>query len=136
MTRVFVLFALIAVVAACASDTPSESHVGKAISRELAIEDHWDDIKDQISGTETVEACRTSSGSCYDLEAEIAAGTITDVRFPNGGVLSLSADIEQDGTASDIDQRGESWDFTLDLDASIVNEAVNAWAETAGYTVD
>jgi hypothetical protein len=57
------------------------------------------------------------------------------VHFPNGGVLNVSADVEQDGNASDVDQRGKMWDFTLDMETSIVDEAVQAWARETGYTI-
>ncbi|MBI5798993.1 MAG: hypothetical protein HZB10_03605 [Candidatus Yonathbacteria bacterium] len=111
----------------------SESHT---ISRDDAISEHWDEIKDLVDGSETVEACSSSSGSCYDLDADISSGAIEQIYFPSGGYLYFSADIDKNGEASDSDQNGDDWDFTLDMDSSIVDDAVNNWANANGYTIE
>lgn len=112
-------------------DTPGvENHfLGQStMSRYDAISENWDEIKEYLSGTETIEACSEESGNCYDLDADIDDGSIDEIYFPNGGYLYFGADIDSDGEASDIDQNGEGWDFTLDMDSSVVDDAVSDWA--------
>jgi len=116
---------------------PSYADVSEEpITRDEAIAEHWDEIKDHLSGTVSLEACSSQSGNCYDLEAEIVSGTIETLHFPNGGYRSFSAEIESDGTASDIDADGNAWDFTVDLDSSEVDDAVREWASATGRRVD
>ena len=70
------------------------------ISMDEAIADHWSEIQNYISGTENIEAC--SDSGCYSLDAEIQSGSIISVHFSNGGYLSIDAEIDEDGNASDI----------------------------------
>lgn len=106
------------------------------LSRDEAISEHWDEIKEYVDGSDTVEACSSSSGNCYDLDADISNGQIEQIYFPSGGYLYFSADIDESGSASDSDQNGDSWDFTLDMSSSIVDDAVDNWASSNGYTID
>lgn len=108
----------------------------RTISRDEAISEYWDEIKDYVNGTETIEACSSTSGNCYDLDAEISSGTIEQIYFTSGGYLYFSADIDENGNASDSDQNGDYWDFTLDMDSSIVNDAIDDWASSSGYIVE
>jgi len=107
----------------------------KTIDRQDAIDENWDDIKQYLSGTETINACSSESGNCYDLDADISDGSIEQIYFPNTGYLYFSADIDSDGSASDFDENGNEWDFTLDMDSSIVDDAVSQWADDNGYTL-
>lgn len=122
------------VLSGCPGREERQEQISQAMSRAAAIERNWEAIKDHLNGTETIEAC-TDGRTCYDLEADIDAGAITTVHFVNGGFLTVSADLDQDGSASDIDQRGRNWDFTLDMDTPIVNEAVQAWARETRHTI-
>ncbi|GIW69044.1 MAG: hypothetical protein KatS3mg100_538 [Candidatus Parcubacteria bacterium] len=108
----------------------------RTIDRYDAIYQYWDEIKDYVSGTETLDACSYESGNCYSLDAEISNGQIEMVYFPNGGYLYFSADIDESGNASDIDQNGNSWDFTIDMDSSMIDNAIYDWASDNGYTVE
>ena len=112
----------------------SSSIAREHIARDDAISEHWDEIKEFVDGSETVEAC--SDSGCYDLEAEISSGIIETVHFANGGYLTVSAEIDENGSADDVDQRGRLWEFTLDMDAPIVDEALAAWAESNGKEID
>jgi len=107
----------------------------RALSRAAAIERYWDEIKEELNGTSPVEACSSLRPNCYDLDAAISGGSILMVRFPNGGYLRLSADIDERGSAADTDQDGTRWEFTLDLDEDIVDEAIEAWARRKGFTI-
>jgi hypothetical protein len=114
-------------------DTPTNdgsSETPSAINRDAALSEHWDEIKEYANGSETVQAC--SESGCYDLDADISSGIIETLHFANGGYLMLSADIEYDGSASDADERGRLWDFTLDMDSAIVDEALREWARATG----
>lgn len=106
------------------------------LGRDEAISEHWDEVKEYVDGTETVGACSSSSGNCYDLDADISGGIIDQIYFPNGGYLYFSADIDESGSASDSDQNGDGWDFTVDMSSSIVDDAVDNWASANGYTLE
>ncbi len=108
----------------------------KTIDRVDAIYDHWDEIREYVNGSETIEACSSSSGNCYDLDADISSGSIEQIDFENGGYLYFSAEIDSDGNASDTDVRGDSWDFTVDMDSSMVDDAIQEWADYEGYEID
>lgn len=114
----------------------SRANENTTLSRDEAVSEHWDEIKEYVDGTETVEACSSSSGNCYDLDADISNGQIEQIYFPNGGYLYFSADIDESGNASDSDQNGDSWDFTIDMNSSIVDDAVDNWASSNGYTIE
>lgn len=111
---------------------PDESN---EISRDEAISEHWDEIRPHLDGSETVEACSSESGNCYDLEADISGGEIDTLHFPNGGYLNFSAEVDSDGSASDSDKDGNNWDFTLDMNSQIVDDAISQWASENGYTL-
>lgn len=113
-----------------------QSESDEPITRQEAIDEHWDDIKDDLSGSATIDACSDESGSCYSLDADIDDGSITTVHFNNGGYLNVNADIDSSGDASDTDQDGHSWTFTLDMDSSIVDDAIKEWADRQGYSVE
>lgn len=142
-----VLAFLLIVVLGCNSHTGSTSSTdqsdgsqgatstGESISRDEAIDDHWDEVKEDLSGTEAVDACSSESGSCYTLNADIDDGEITEIHFTNGGSLRFSAEIESDGNASDSDENGNSWDFTFDMNSLILDDAVDKWAKANGYEI-
>ena len=90
---------------------------------------HWDDIKEFVNGSESIEACSLESGNCYELEAELSSGVIDTLHFNNGGWLNLAADVDSSGSASDVDDRGRSWDFSLDVrSSSLVDSALEEWS--------
>ena len=51
------------------------------------------------------------------------------------GYQLFSADIDEDGSASDVDQRGRYWEFALDMDSAVVDDAVREWAQANGRVV-
>lgn len=108
----------------------------RVIDRDDAVYEYWDEIKDYVNGTEVIDACSYESGNCYSLDADISDGQIELIYFPNGGYLYFSADIDEDGNASDIDQNGNGWDFTLDMDLPLIDDAVYDWASDNGYAIE
>lgn len=106
------------------------------IEREEAIDDHWDEIRDYLSGTETIDVCSGQSGNCYSLDADIYDGQVVQIYFLNGGYLYFGADIDENGYASDFDLNGNEWDFALDMDSSAVDDAISEWADDNEYTID
>lgn len=108
----------------------------KTLSRDEAIESYWDEIKDYVDGTETINACSSDSGNCYDLDADISNGQVEEIYFPNGGYLYFSANIDEGGNASDYDQNGNGWDFSIDMNSSMIDDAVSDWASDNGYTLE
>lgn len=108
----------------------------RVLTRDEAIENYWDEIKNYVDGTKTIDACSLESGNCYSLDADISDGVIETIYFSNGGYLYFSADIDESGNASDIDQNGNSWDFTIDMDSPIIDDAINEWASDNGYIIE
>lgn len=118
------------------SNTYNEDNEQKVITYDEAISEHWDEIKDYIDGTETIEACSEESGNCYYVDADISNGIIERIYFSNGGYLDFFAEIDEDGSAWDFDKNGNSWDFTIDINSSIIEDAVHKWAEDNGYEIE
>ncbi len=106
------------------------------ISRSDAIDSDWDSIKEYLNGTETANACSAESGNCYDLDADISNGTIDEIYFSNGGYLYFGADIDSNGDASDFDEDGNEWDFSFDMNSSLVDDAISEWASENNYNVE
>ena len=116
-------------------DTPSAPNEvrstatdAEVLTRDEAIENHWDEIREHLDGTDEIEACSLESGSCYSLEADITSGMIETLRFTNRGWLHFGAEIDETGSASDVDDEGRMWDFTLDMGSPLVDDAVAEWA--------
>lgn len=101
--------------------------------KQEALDEYWDDIKEFIPITETLEACSDTSGNCYTLDADINNGNIETLYFDNGGYLNFAADIDSDGHASDIDDEGNVWEFQLD--ESTIDSAIDDWANYYSYYV-
>lgn len=123
-----------------AASPATESNSGttsdeNTISRDDAISSNWDEIKGYVNGTETVNACSDESGNCYDLDADISDGSITQIHFPNGGSLDFSAEIDNAGDASGTDVNGNGWSFAVDMNSSLVDEAVDEWAKNNSHSV-
>jgi hypothetical protein len=139
-----ILVGIIALGAYCQRESGNETSdrsfdrasfsVRSSISRDDALSEYWNEIKEYATGSEVVEAC--SESGCYDLHAEISNGALEIVHFPNGGYLMIAADIDQDGNASDVDQRGRIWDFTLDMESSVVDQAIQKWAVANKRRID
>jgi len=108
----------------------------KKISRDDAISDYWDEIKEYINGTETIEAYSYESSNYYDLEVDISNGQIETLYFNNGGHLEFSAEIDNDGHASDTDEDGNCWDFEIDMDSSLIDDAIENWANDNSYEIE
>jgi len=106
----------------------------KTIDRDEAISNNWDDIKEYLNGSETLEAC-SDSGDCYDLDADISSGHIETVYFSSGGNLDFYASIDESGSASDTDQDSNNWELSLDMSSSIVDDAVQEWADNNEYAI-
>lgn len=116
------------------TESYNEDYNSNISSTDEAIQENWDSIKEYLSGTETIEACCDSG--CYSLDADISNGEISQIYFPNEGYLYFSADIEESGDASDTDDEGRNWDFTLDMGSSIVEDAVQEWANNNDYEIN
>ncbi len=114
----------------------SFTHSKHYITYDKAISEHWDEIKDYIDGTETIEACSEESGNCYYVKADISNGIIERIYFSNGGYLDFFAEIDEDGSAWDFDKNGNSWDFTIDINSPIIEDAVYEWAGDNNYEIE
>jgi len=106
------------------------------LTRDEALDYYWDEIKEYVSDTYTIEACSFESGNCYSLDADIYNGYIETVYFDNGGYLHFYAEIDESGYASDFDANSNSWDFTVDMNSYIIDDAIYEWADDNGYTIE
>lgn len=105
------------------------------ISRDEAISDYWNEIHSYLSGTTYLEACYDYS-KCYYLESDITRGYLETLYFPNGGNLNFTAEIDNEGEAEEYDENHKAWDFKLDMNSDIVDDAVNEWADSEGYIIE
>lgn len=107
----------------------------KNIERKDAINEYWVEIKNYVSGTETIDVCSEQNGKCYSVDVDITSGIIEIIYFSNGGRLYFSADVDKYGNASDSDKNGNEWDFYLDMHSSIVDAAIYDWANDNDYEI-
>ena len=104
------------------------------IDRYDAKSDYWDDIAEYLDGTYTIEACSDDSGNCYSLDADIGSGEINTIYFSNGGNLDIyGAEVDSDGEASG-DSDEDYW--TFEVDSGDIDQAVEDWADSEGYTLE
>lgn len=99
--------------------------------RREAIEEHWEQIRFHLSGTEEVEACDLTGGGCYVLQADIIRGRLTAVHFSNGGSIGFSTPMVIVGDtayALDTDAKGREWEVFLDMQSPTVETAFREWA--------
>ena len=108
----------------------------RTIDRDDAIYDHWDEIKEYFTATETIQAYSYQAGNTYDLDADISNGTVETIYFPNGGYLYFSANIDENGHASDFDYTGREWGFDIDMESSAIDEAIEEWADANDYIIE
>lgn len=109
-----------------------EDEEAETIDRYDAIDEYWDELKDYVNGTRTIDACSYESGNCYSSDALISNGKVEIIYFPNGGHLYFSADIDESGNASDTDEEGNWWYFKIDADSSSIDDAIeNLASDTA-----
>lgn len=97
------------------------------LTYEELLQELWDDIKYYVTGIEEVEAFSYYTGRYYYLDADIENGFITRIYFPNGGYLNFYAEIQEDGSAWDLDYRGNMWDFQIDLNSPLIRQAIHRW---------
>jgi hypothetical protein len=88
--------------------------------------DHWEEVKEYLSGTETIDAC--SDSGCYTLDADISDGYVETLYFPNGGYIYPDAEIDESGYAEGYDYEGNYWEFQIDMGSSLVEDAIDDWA--------
>ncbi|MEX1997243.1 MAG: hypothetical protein WEA04_01000 [Candidatus Andersenbacteria bacterium] len=103
------------------------------IDRDEAIDSYWDDIRDYLTTSTTIEAC--SSSGCYELDADISSGILDTIYFPNGGYIEIGDYISDSGYAYGEDSDGDEWEIYYSLDSYEVDDAVEEWADDNGYTL-
>lgn len=105
----------------------------RTIDYDEALDDHWDEIKEYINGTETIEVHSQESGNYYTLDAEISNGEVESISFPNGGWIYINAELNSDGTGEGYGS-DSYWD--VEVDSGIIEDAVQEWADDNGYSLD
>jgi hypothetical protein len=91
----------------------NEKHTPALSSSAPAID--AEDEKATTSGPDgevIILAHSVDSGNTYTLRADVSAGEVERLYFPNGGSVGFaSSDIDRDGDGSGIDTEGRSWFF-------------------------
>lgn len=64
-----------------------------------------------FSGTDTMEACNSDSGNCYDLEIDSDGENIERINFPNGGWRDVSYSECDNGYCTVEDEDGTEWEL-------------------------
>lgn len=108
----------------------------KTINRDTAIEQHWDEIKELVNGTENIDACSEESNHCYSVDADIYNGIINQIYFSKGGNIDIGIEIDSNGKASGFDYEKRAWDFTVDMDSSMIDDAIQEWADNNDYKIE
>ena len=108
------------------SEDTTDNSAAVYASRVESAFDHWEEVMAFISGSETLEAC-TDSG-CYDLDADISDGYIETIYFNNGGYIQPDAAIDSEGYAEGYSGDGEYWEFYIDVDSFIIQDAISDWS--------
>lgn len=112
----------------------SSDYEDRTIDRDEAIDSYWDDIRDNLSGAALVEAC--SSSGCYELDADVYSGILDTIHFSNGGYIEIGGYINESGYAYGEDSDGDEWEVHLNMDSSMVDDAIEEWADDNGYTIE
>jgi hypothetical protein len=113
----------------------SSQNASGVLSRQQAIDQHWNEIRGNLNGPISVTACSDEGGNCESVSADIVNGAITTLHFSNGGALGFSAYVDGTGAAVGKDERGHGWHVTVPMSSPLVGAAVNAWAKNAGYAL-
>lgn len=108
----------------------SSSRNERTIDYDEALDNHWDEIKEYINGSEPVEGYSQESGNYYTLDAEISNGEVEIIHFPSGGWIYINAEINADGTGEGYGS-DSYWD--VEVDSGIIENAVEEWASDNGY---
>lgn len=117
-------------------DDSTTTQATTTISRADAIDQYWYQIARDVNGTASVQAYSASSGSTYTLDADISGAYVDALYNGEGDTLTFGAEIREDGTASGDDQYGSTWSFVLDMNAPIVESAIQTWASENGYVIE
>lgn len=65
-----------------------------------------------FEGTDTMEACKTSTGDCYDLDIDSDGENIERINFPNGGYRDVYSSDCEDGYCVVEDEDGNEWELS------------------------
>ena len=114
----------------------TDEYGNELIDRDAAVDDHWDEIKEYLNTSDTVDAYSYDSGNTYSLDADISNGEVDTIYFPNDGYVSIGSNIDSSGEASGLDYQGREWDINYDMDSSAVDDAIQEWAEDNGYEIE
>lgn len=64
-----------------------------------------------FSGTETMEACNSDTGNCYDLDIDSDGENIERINFPNGGWRDVDSSECDGGYCIVEDEDGTEWEL-------------------------
>ena len=64
-----------------------------------------------FSGTETMEACNSNTGNCYDLDIDSDGENIERINFPNGGWRDVDYSDCDGGYCYVEDEDGTEWEL-------------------------
>jgi hypothetical protein len=114
------------------SPSYSSSRNHRTLDYDEALDEHWDEIKEYINGSETIEVYSQESGNYYTLDAELSNGEVESISFPNGGWIYINAELNSDGTGEGYGS-DSYWD--VEVDSYIIENAAEEWASDNGYSL-
>jgi hypothetical protein len=102
------------------------------IDRDEALDQYWDEIREYINGTETIEVYSFESGNFYTVDAEISNGEVESIYFDNGGYIYINALLNSDGTGEGY---GADNYWEVEVDSYLIDNALEEWASDNGYEI-
>lgn len=109
-----------------------EGRNSRTIDYDEALDDHWDEIKEYINGTEAIEVYSHESGNYYTLDADISSGEVESIHFPSGGWIYINAELNSDGTGEGYGS-DSYWD--VEVDSYLIENAAEEWASDNGFSL-
>lgn len=114
------------------SEYRSQGRNSRTIDYDEALDNHWDEIKEYINGSEAIEVYSQESGSYYTLDADISSGEVESIHFPNGGWIYINAELNSDGTGEGYGS-DSYWD--VEVDSYLIEDAAEEWASDNGFSL-
>jgi hypothetical protein len=92
--------------------TPSSDYPGYSSSYNDSDYSSYDEsYSSGFSGTETMEACNSDTGNCYDLDIDSDGKNIERINFPNGGWRDVDYSDCDGGYCIVEDEDGTEWEL-------------------------
>lgn len=110
------------------------------MTRVEALNCCWGEIKEYMTGVDTIRACTDyyysgSEGQCNDLAADIDKGRIVILWLPGAVRMNIVTEFDKYGYATDTDPNNNDWEFALFTNSVLFKKALKEWSEQKGVIV-